>query len=545
MTSAFIVLVHPQLQPNPNDETAALLRVVLYKMDNTTFGGDIPTVSQWSGPPRSTVHVQAILYASLTASLFSAFLAMLGKQWLNRYASIDMRGTATERSQNRQQKLNGIVAWYFDNVMESLPLMLQAALLLLGCALSRYLWEIDTMIASVVLGVTSFGVIFYLFIVVAGSTSVSCPYQTPGSRIIRSATSALAPAAPALASAALAVTLATRRAFEHSNVVRTVRKKERWAEPRLSRVNAEAFLKRVPRELPGALAIDCHRLGRAVVLLSVAFIRRVHLRLVGALSTPARGSNQQITLLDSHCISWILQTSLDKSDHLSAVDYLATMTPLPDFDPALVSGCFGVLINCVKVTDDGLVVTQGLEQLATASAMCLLRTFSHLSVVYPMSGVLGDVRQRYNRVFPPNTDFKDFPFYHTLGAIHRSLNSSRGHWQWATIEWQDYSPPSHEHTIVSRALTELTRSQYRREKRGKNVPRWILRFVLHSLSMDPLPSASVIADSLSIIAIDLGRDISGVEMLGERYVHTCWVPLFLTWNQLANQGGFKAHNSET
>ena len=63
--------------------------------------------------------------------------------------------------------------------------MLQAALLLLGCALSRYLWEINTTIASVVLGVTSFGVLFYLFIVVAGAASMSCPYQTPGANILR------------------------------------------------------------------------------------------------------------------------------------------------------------------------------------------------------------------------------------------------------------------------------------------------------------------------------------------------------------------------
>ena len=136
-------------------------------MDNTTFGDTIPTIPQpWTGPPRTIVQVQAILFASLAASLFSAFLAMLGKQWLNRYASVDMRGSAIERSQNRQRKLNGIDSWYFDHVMESLPLMLQAALLLLGCALSRYLWEINTTVASVVLGVTSIGVLLYLFIII-------------------------------------------------------------------------------------------------------------------------------------------------------------------------------------------------------------------------------------------------------------------------------------------------------------------------------------------------------------------------------------------
>jgi len=70
------------------------------------------------------VHVQATLFANLAASLFSAFLAMVGKQCLNRYASTDTRGTAIERSQNRQRKLDSVITWYFDPVMESLPLML-------------------------------------------------------------------------------------------------------------------------------------------------------------------------------------------------------------------------------------------------------------------------------------------------------------------------------------------------------------------------------------------------------------------------------------
>ena len=122
---------------------------------------------------------------SLATSLFSAFLAMLGKQWLNRYASTDVRGTAIERNQNRQRKLDGVVTWYFDFVMESLPLMLQIALLLLGCALSRYLWEINITVASVVLGTTLFGIILYILIVIAGTASERCPYQTPSAHILR------------------------------------------------------------------------------------------------------------------------------------------------------------------------------------------------------------------------------------------------------------------------------------------------------------------------------------------------------------------------
>ena len=142
---------------------------------------------------------------------------MLGKQWLNQYASTDIRGTAAERCRDRQRKLNGIVSWYFEYVMEALPLMLQAALLLLGCALSRYLWEMDTTIASVILGVTSFGIIFYFFVIVAGTASESCPYQTPWSRVLRSAI--------------LTVSSAVRRAIRHSKTVRVVQKKKLEWEP--------------------------------------------------------------------------------------------------------------------------------------------------------------------------------------------------------------------------------------------------------------------------------------------------------------------------
>ena len=69
--------------------------------------------------------------------------------------------------------------------MESLPLILQAGLLLLGCALSRHLWDTNTTVGSVIIGVTSFGVLSFLFIVVAGVASASCPYQTPAVHILR------------------------------------------------------------------------------------------------------------------------------------------------------------------------------------------------------------------------------------------------------------------------------------------------------------------------------------------------------------------------
>jgi hypothetical protein len=83
------------------------------------------------------------------------------------------------------------------------------------------------------------------------------------------------------------------------------------------------------------------------------------------------------------------------------MEHLVTILALPNFDPSLVTGCFGAFISCLKVVDGTVMVTQGLEKLATLSAVCLLYTFSHLSAMSPSSGVLVDVCQQYARIFPP------------------------------------------------------------------------------------------------------------------------------------------------
>jgi len=412
VTSAFIIEVHSHLQQDPNDETAALLRVLLYKMDNTTFGNDIPTPPKWTGPPHAIVEVQTILFASLALTLFSAFLAMLGKQWLNQYASTDLRGTAIERSQNRQRKLDGIVAWYFDRVMALLPLMLQAALLLLGCALSRYLWEINITVASVIICVTSSGVAFYIFLVVAGAVSETCPYQTPASHTLRY-------------------------------------------------LGQRFFFSAAPR------------------------------------------SDSQAAALDVRCILWMLRTCLDKDIHFSTLKHLTTMVALANVDPVLVSECFKVFTGCAQAgaADHEVVVVQGLEQLAAASALGLFKTISHLLDLDPPSRALDNLRRHYTKAFPAFTDFRGYQFCHIMSAVH----------------------------CVSHNLVDLTLSGRKKTQRMKT-PRWILRFALHSLSLDPPPPTSVTADCLSVIAIDLGCDVSNTRTMAsdKRYARTLQMNITLT-----------------
>ena len=62
--------------------------------------------------------------------------------------------------------------------------MLQFALLLLGCALSLYLWTLSNTVAGTILAFTFFGVTSYIFLILAATPYYDCPYQTPPSILI-------------------------------------------------------------------------------------------------------------------------------------------------------------------------------------------------------------------------------------------------------------------------------------------------------------------------------------------------------------------------
>ena len=564
MTSAFIIVVHSEFRPDRNEETTALLRVIIHTLDNTTFGGQVPSVPQWAGPPHRIIQVQSILFASLSASLLSALLAMLGKQWLNRCMPIDMRGTIIQRSQYRQRKLDGIVSWYFHYVMESLSVMLQAALLLLGCALSRYLWEINTTVASVVLGVTTLGSLFYLFILVAGAVSKNCPYQTPGANIIRHIPDAISRVPILLLRVQDAVFRFVRvllhriphilhhvrgtlsrvpNILRHPLLISDVPHLDlsaaiegSWFCTMLVEIQPE--FRAAQRTLRGIAAMVFHLLlvhvfllpawliadvCRLAIWLSVGFVRRVNRARVEPHAEQTTEQRMVTHIMDLRCVLWTLQTSVDGPARWSALDYLATMA-LDDFNPIqFVGGWFNIFLICIQVTDGNAMIIQGFEWLAERSSLFCLHMLSHLVVADPMSGALEGVRQQYARVFPPRTNFHDLPASHNLGIIHNILYSNPTEdlgnallaegpirplfvarpprWR---VQWNDYRPSGSEHTTIARALTRFAQFEYKKSGQHAKVPRWLLRFALHSLSQNPLPPPSVILDSLSIVAIDLG-----------------------------------------
>jgi hypothetical protein len=184
VSSAFVIDVHSNLQPDPNEQSAALLRAILLTLNQSAIPGETPAVPPTQDPSSEIVIVTCLMYASLMISLLAAFVAMLGKQWLNRYLR-NSGGSTIERCGDRQRKCDGLEKWPLHSFVESLPMMLQAALLLLACGLCRHMWSINTPVASTLISLTGLGVAFFIGIVIAGMSSYACPFQTPVSGALR------------------------------------------------------------------------------------------------------------------------------------------------------------------------------------------------------------------------------------------------------------------------------------------------------------------------------------------------------------------------
>ena len=168
------------------------------------------------------------------------------------------------------------------------------------------------------------------------------------------------------------------------------------------------------------------------------------------------------------------------------------------------------LLGCININNDWMV--GGSEQVARVASLRLLHV---LSGVDPLSPAVKGISQHHAKVIPHHTNFEGLLCYHAINAIHiLSVGGQEGH----SVGWMVYKPCPQEHTLFMNALVQVAHKT--RAHQGK-VPRWILRFVLHSLSLDPPPPASVVVNCLSIIAIDLDCDLSSTRDMiwDKRYVY--------------------------
>ena len=295
--------------------------------------------------------------------------------------------------------------------------MLQFALLLLGCALSRYLWDLQRTVSGVAVGITSLGVLFYILILVAGALYTSYPYQTPGSRIIRRIWD------KTLSSPVARFSGLSRRLTNLNHLLRPTRPNGRTS--RAPNANGHS------------------------------------------------GPEPTSYILDSDCVAWILERPLPGDVHAIALGFLVTLPFFQQTNPAVIIRCLDILLGCIDVGNSSCaVVLPELEFVANAAATALLHIQVQLHEAG--SGSLDELRQGYRSRIQEDIAFARRPPI-TMTVLHFCMYDML----YRTFpSWRQNSEYLHLGLeTVSKALT--IRSKQHRRVRGK-VPRWTLRFVSSS-----------------------------------------------------------------
>jgi hypothetical protein len=173
------------MQPNPADTTNFLmLQLIKIVAEGPNAVNDINGLPSSTGYSSSTVWMQTLAYASLAFSVFAAFGAVMGKQWLNSFKASRGRGSLEERGFQRQKRLDGLEYGLLQTVLGAFLVLLQISLLLFGLSLSANMWAQQRTISSVIISTTALGILFYVATIVISVLHPDSPFQTVESALV-------------------------------------------------------------------------------------------------------------------------------------------------------------------------------------------------------------------------------------------------------------------------------------------------------------------------------------------------------------------------
>ena len=458
VASAFIIAFQTQIQPDYNQLSYDVL-VTIADSKGLKVATKPSSDSPWTGPDSTLIHIQSSLFSSLAASLLAAFIAMLGKQWLNRYSKVDMRGSLIDRSRDRQRKMDGMAAWGFDFVMEGLPLMLQAALLLLGYALGHYLFTINKTVAAVIIGFTGAGLLFYAIIALAAILSYNCPYQTPLSLIIRF-------------------------------IIRLVKEREKHLE------KSEKWFRRMFSRMKKVLRSD-HSQGPGAIDTQ----NRVELATTGPSNHPPALFHQDADwdgyVLDSNCIAWMFTMSMDPDVILDIIKFIPEIIWHTGIQTAPLEHLYDTVVECFDPSDRSVMIPK-FKYKAYHRAKALL----HVAVQRKCMGNELDEEafESISRQHIPIDYEGDPDLESTLGMIDRIF----GPGNLEPIRWQKYSFTDSHRAWMGQILLYCAWDSLRK---GDALPDDVRVFVRHSLQVKRPPPAPILMNSILMIGLVLGIEL--------------------------------------
>ncbi|CUA77862.1 hypothetical protein RSOLAG22IIIB_06835 [Rhizoctonia solani] len=190
--TAFLIEISGRLKDDSGDEMSKTLVTISQTLVNIANGARPEQVSSGAAaqttsftPSRAAVLVSTLWYLSLSLSVATSFLAMLGKNWCHSFMA-GRTGHPCIQARRRQQKWTMIERWKMQEFLVMLPSLIHLALLLFSIGLCIYVWDLNQTVALPVICVTGTAVGFYICSSLAASILDFFPYTTTTSRILRS-----------------------------------------------------------------------------------------------------------------------------------------------------------------------------------------------------------------------------------------------------------------------------------------------------------------------------------------------------------------------
>ena len=466
VASAFIVDIQQELRPDYAEMSFTVLTMLLNvtsgilselntasgmpnQLNTTAIVPNRFNIPVQSGPNPSAVQVQSIMFASLSSALLAAFMAMLGKQWLN----LHVEGSLIDRSRHRELRMRGMITWRFKIIMECLPFVMQISLSLLGYALAQYLWDLSRTVSAVIAAFTAFGVVFYLFIIFAATFWKTCPFQTPVSVFLRHA-----------------ISIAKKRHHHRlqeirgrlASVAQFRKLNESWSSATLARS--------IDEELPQT------PLAPSTTMVDIE-------------------DKESTQVSDTNCVSTMFQFAGAPDAIIALTGFIPEVNWTSDVRRVPLLDVFDCLRRSFEFRKDGKVLVRpGMREQAYESAKALL----HLRIQRLCAYATDDVRVVALKIgsFLRNRPWEDHELESTLQVLDAVFNGEK------EIRWQEFVFSDAHYSWLSHVL----RCRAWVTLRTQETPtKEVLGFVRHSLSKDHLPPSRVIADSLLIVNMMIGR----------------------------------------
>lgn len=188
--TAFVVELYKQLQPDTAEATALLLQQISTQLSLTgtaelqnfkiqVYAGPDATFT----PDRAYVTINTTWFAALVFSLLSALIGLVAKQWLRAYITT-LSSSPRENVRLRQYRHDGLVRWHVAEIVGSLPILLEIALVLFLYGLLQLLARLNDIVFGIMCAFVAMTFLFYFSTSIIPAMTSGSPFKSPQSLAI-------------------------------------------------------------------------------------------------------------------------------------------------------------------------------------------------------------------------------------------------------------------------------------------------------------------------------------------------------------------------